>query len=300
MCIDDTRSAYDLDPDREWNRLDAGAQARLEYLITRHALGKHLPRAGAGRVLDAGGGPGRYTIALAEQGYHVTLLDLSPRLLDLAQRKIAALPASTQARIDAIVEGSITDLSRFPDGGFDAVLCLGGPLSHVVDPAARMGAIGELGRVTRPGGLLFVSVLGRIGAYRSAVQWIDWFDGVFPAVAETGRTTIGPGKAPAYFYVPDELCADLTQVGLEVVHLYGCQGIGAHLDEANLLALMADRKRWPLWERELLATCDHPAIVGVSNLILAVARKPSCGVSPPRAPKIPGREPSTRWPRQGQ
>lgn len=96
MCIDDTRSAYDLDPDREWNRLDAGAQARLEGIITRHALARHLPRAGAGiRVLDAGGGPGRYTIALAEQGYHVTLLDLSPRLLDLAQRKIAALPAST-------------------------------------------------------------------------------------------------------------------------------------------------------------------------------------------------------------
>lgn len=137
-----------------------------------------------------------------------------------------------------------------------------------------MDAIGELGRVTRPGGLLLISVLGRIGAYRSAVQWIDWFDGVFPAVAETGRTTIGPGKAPAYFYVPDELRVDLMRAGLDIVGLYGCQGIGAHLDEAHLVALMADPRRWPVWERELLATCDHPAIVGVSNLILAVARKP--------------------------
>ncbi len=275
MSIDDTRSAYDLDPDREWNRLDAGAQGRLEYLVTRHVLERHLPDATSGiRVLDAGGGPGRYTIALAEQGYHVTLLDLSAGLLDLAQRKIAALPATTRDRIDEIIEGSITDLSRLPDDSFDAVLCLGGPLSHLVDPAARTRAIGELRRVTRPGGPLVISVLGRIGAYRSAVQWIDWFDGVFPAVAETGHTTIGPGKAPASFSLPEELCTELAQVGLEVVHLYGCQGIGAHLDEANLLALMADRQRWPLWERELLATCDHPAIVGVSNLILAVARKP--------------------------
>lgn len=96
MCIDDTRSAYDQDPDREWNRLDAGAQARLEGIITRYALGRHLPAAESGiRVLDAGGGPGRYTIALAEQGYHVTLLDLSPRLLDLARCKIAGLPTTT-------------------------------------------------------------------------------------------------------------------------------------------------------------------------------------------------------------
>lgn len=275
MSTDDTRSAYDQYPDREWDRLEAGAQARLEFIVTRHALDRHLPQADSWiRLLDAGGGPGRYTMALAEQGYRITLLDLSPRLLDIARTKIYELPAPTQNRVDGIVEGSITDLSRFPDETFDAVLCLGGPLSHLIDPAARTQALRELKRVAKAEGLLFVSVMGRFGAYRSAVQWIDWFDGVFPGLAESGIATIGRGKAPTYFFCPDELRNDLAQAGLDVERLYGCEGIGAHLDEANLLAVMADKKRWPQWRRALLATCDHPGIVGVSNHILAVARKP--------------------------
>lgn len=273
MSIDDTRSAYDQYADREWHRLESGAQHRLEFLITLHALRRHLPQATPSvHVLDAGGGPGRYAMALADQGYRVTLLDLSPRLLDIARARITALPDPTQDRIEAVVEGSITDLTLFPNATFDATLCLGGPLSHLVEPSDRQQALSELRRVTKPGGRLFISVMGRIGQYRSAVQWPDWFDGVFPAIAETGTTTITPGRAPCHFFFPEELSGELVQAGFEVDHLYGCQGIGAHLDEANLLTLMNDPVRWPQWHRELLATCDHPAVIGVANHTLAVAR----------------------------
>jgi 2-polyprenyl-3-methyl-5-hydroxy-6-metoxy-1,4-benzoquinol methylase len=41
-----------------------------------HFLEKHLPKKGL--ILDAGGGPGRYTIELARSGYDVVLLDLVP------------------------------------------------------------------------------------------------------------------------------------------------------------------------------------------------------------------------------
>lgn len=275
MSIQRTRAAYDQYADREWSRLESGAQHRLEYLVTMHALRRHLPAAGpAMHILDAGGGPGRYTIALIEMGYRVTLLDLSPRLLDIAQRRLAELPSPVQARIEGVVEGSITDLSQFPDGAFDATLCLGGPASHLIEPSDRQRAFAELRRVTRANGVVFVSVMGRIGQYRSAVQWPDWFDGVFPQIAETGSAHITPERAPCYFFYPEELSNELTQADLEVDQLYGCQGIGAHLDEDNLLTLMDDQVRWPQWERKLLETCDHPAIVGVSNHILAVSRPP--------------------------
>jgi len=39
-------------------------------------------------ILDAGGGPGRYTIELAKKGYQVVLLDLSPKCLEIAKREI--------------------------------------------------------------------------------------------------------------------------------------------------------------------------------------------------------------------
>jgi len=54
--------------------------------ITRAVLAQHL-QPGA-RVLDLGGGPGRYTIWLAEQGHHVTLGDLSIELLSMARTHI--------------------------------------------------------------------------------------------------------------------------------------------------------------------------------------------------------------------
>ncbi len=273
--LDRVRAAYDADPEREWRRLEGGAQARLEYLVTRHALERHLPPAmGEPRVLDAGGGPGRYAIALAARGYRVTLLDLSPALLDLARRRIAEAGAPVGGNVAAVVEGSITDLSRFPDEQFDAVLCLGGPLSHVVAPDGRRRALAELRRVARPGAPLFISVMNRLGAYRSTVQWPGCWGQVFPGLPETGRTRMGPHAAPTYNFLPEEFVAALTGAGLPVERLYGCNGLGAHLQEDHLLALMADPERWPIWRDVFLATCDHPNIVGVSNHLLAVARRP--------------------------
>jgi len=68
-----------------------------------------------------------------------------------------------------------------------------------------------------------------------------------------------------------------------VERLIGCQGLGAHLQEEHLLALMADPQRWPVWRELLLATCDRPDVVGVSSHLLAVARRPG------QAPTAAGR-----------
>jgi SAM-dependent methyltransferase len=273
---DRVRAAYDGDPEGEWQRFQARAQMRLEYVITTFALERHLPAPdGSPYILDAGGGPGRYTIALAERGYRVTLFDLSPALLDLARVKIAQAGEVVQRRVVAVEEGSITDMSRFQDAQFDAVLCLGGPLSHVVEMTARRKALSEMCRVARPGALLFISVMNRLGAYRGVIQWPGCYEQAFPHLPKTGMTTIGPGKAPAYFFLPEEFVSDLGDAGLTIERLYGCQGLGAHLQEENLRALMDDPERWPTWRDVLLATCDHPNVVGVSNHLLAVARRPT-------------------------
>jgi SAM-dependent methyltransferase len=274
------RAWYDRDPEAEWRRLEWRVQYRIEYLVTRHALARHLPPPGHGglvRVLDAGGGPGRYTVALAERGYGMTLLDLSPGNVALARRKVAAAGPAVAARVEACVEGSFTDLAAFPDGRFDAVLCLGAALSHVVDPAARRRTLAELRRVAKPGAPLFVSGLNRIAGYRGVVQWPYTWEKDFPdglaAFAATGRAA-DAADAPWYAFLPEELVALIAEAGLEPLTLYGSQGIAAHLPPDHLEALMADPVRWPDWRELLLATCDHPNVVGVSGHLLAVARRP--------------------------
>ena len=143
---------------KEWRRLVWDSYRRMELETTLYFLEKYLPKKGL--ILDAGGGPGRYTLELAKRGYDVVLLDMTPANLEFARRQIRR--AKLQDRAKEVVEGSIVDLSRFEEGHFDAVICLGGPISHVIDDAKRDRAISELIRVTKKGGPLFVSVMCRL------------------------------------------------------------------------------------------------------------------------------------------
>jgi ubiquinone/menaquinone biosynthesis C-methylase UbiE len=86
-----------------------------------------LPKQGL--VLDAGGGPGRYSIELAKQDYKVVLLGLVPKMLKTVKRKIKQ--AGVLGKVSQFIQGSIEDLSMFSDETFDAVLCLGGSKSFV-------------------------------------------------------------------------------------------------------------------------------------------------------------------------
>ena len=209
--------------------------------------------------------------ALAARGYRVTLLDLSPALLDLARARIAAAEPAVRQRVAGVVEGSITDLTTFANAQFDAVLCLGGVLSHLPDLAARQRALRELGRVLRPAGPLFATAFNRLAGFRSAVQWPGAWSQFFPRLLEGGQVPMGPDAIPTYAYFPEEFTGELTRVGFDIRALYGCQGLGAHLQEEHLLALMDDRERWVVWRQVLLDTCGHPNVIGVSSQLLAVA-----------------------------
>ena len=156
---------YDDIAEREWKRLTSDAYHRLEFIVTMHFLEKYLPSKGL--VLDAGGGPGRYTIELAKKGYDVVLFDLSPKCLELARRKIAR--AHVSDRVNQIVEGSVTDMSVFKDEEFDAVLCLT-PLSHLVENKDREKAADEITRVAKDGAPLFIAVIGLYGVFREVLQ----------------------------------------------------------------------------------------------------------------------------------
>jgi SAM-dependent methyltransferase len=193
-------------------------------------------------------------------------------LLDLARTRIAEIAPEVQRHITDLVEGSVTDLTQFADAKFGAVLCLGGVLSHLPDGEERQRALRELRRVLRPGGGLFVSVFNRLAGFRSAVQWPDAWEWLVPRLVRGGHMVMGPSAIPTYAFFPEEFVGELARAGFAIDAMYGCQGIGAHLQEDHLLALMEDAERWPIWRQILLDTCDHPNIIGVSSHLLAVAR----------------------------
>lgn len=66
------RSFYDdIDED---SRLNISRQGQLEYLTTMNYIHRYT-KAGA-KILEIGAGTGRYSIALAKEGYNVTAVEL--------------------------------------------------------------------------------------------------------------------------------------------------------------------------------------------------------------------------------
>jgi SAM-dependent methyltransferase len=146
--------AEQSDPDSFYTALARDAVAQLE---------EHGPLAGR-KVLDIGGGPGYLTAAVRARGGRCCLLEPDPA--ELAGRGSAGAPASAGlggAGLDwAGVLGAglaghtaIADGYRLPvrDGGADVCLS-SNVLEHVPDPR---GLVDEMVRVTRPGGLIYVS-----------------------------------------------------------------------------------------------------------------------------------------------
>ena len=270
------RKYYDDLAEREWKRLTRDAYHRLEYIVTMHFLEKHLPSSGL--VLDAGGGPGRYSIELAKKNYEVVLLDLSPKCLELAEQKIARAHVGDKVR--QIVEGSITDLSMFRDEEFDAVLCLS-PFSHLIERSDRETAASEIVRVAKSGAPLFIGVIGLYGVFRVVLQRFQ-HELTEPSHEEMFRTGVhrwhkdthkgGRNFPDAMFWHPKDLKELFERRGVKTLEMATCEGLSSHL-EGPTNRLYRDKAKWARWKELILKTCTDPVLLGTGEHFLYVGRK---------------------------
>jgi SAM-dependent methyltransferase len=151
------------------------------------------------RVLDLGCGPGRASLVLAAAtGGHVTALDLHQPYLD--QLTAEAARRGLSGRIDA-VHGDMTDLGRFPDGGFDLVWAEGSAYIAGFDAALRAWR-----RLLTPGGALVVTELEWATATPSAGARAFWA-GQYPLrdpAANAAAAQAAGYRVAAVLPLPDE------------------------------------------------------------------------------------------------
>ena len=260
---------------REQKRLQRDPYHKIEFIVTSHFLDKYLPKRGT--ILDAGGGPGTYTVELAKKGYDLVLLDLTPELLTIARKQIQR--ANVQGHVKKIGQGTISDLSEFPEGTFDAVVCLGGALNHVLGRRQRSKAVAELARVTKRHSPIFISVISRLGLMTSLLvnspdeiqdckhhlETGDYAPGIMPRSEVTGFTA-------AHWFLPEELIRLCERHGMQVVEVAALEGLSSlHDKEVNRIA--KDKRKWSAWIDIMLWTCNHPSIVGSSEHFLVVGKR---------------------------
>jgi ubiquinone/menaquinone biosynthesis C-methylase UbiE len=259
----------------EWGRLVADPFHRLEFDETLRFLRKHLPAKGL--VLDAGGGPGRYTIELAKKGYQVVLLDLVNENLKIAKRQINRRRLGR--KVKGLIEGSVTDLSRFADNSFDAVLCLGGPLSHVHPRAARQRAVAELVRVAKRHAPVFISVMSRYGVMLATPG--GWprellYKKHYDNLAFNGDDYKFRGNAYGHFFTSTELKTLVLTKKVKLLELVGLEGLNISPEVTNRFAKEFPQawRNWLALHRKL---CSAPFIVDASGHMLIVVQKCSKG-----------------------
>jgi len=267
--MDTTIDTYYKDPEREWHRLVNDPYRSLEFVITMHYIRKHFPS--NGKVLDAGGGPGRYSIELCRIGYNVILLDISSGLIAMAKDKFKSESKAVQNRLLEFVEGDIRNLSRFETNHFNAVVCLGGPLTHISNEADRITAMSELVRVTKPGVVVCISVMGYLAMLRTVIMQAsdELLDSSQQKLLNQGNNRVG--NMVWHFFRADELRNLAESCGLTTLEMAGCEGISTGLpDDTNLLR--QNKVKWKRWLDLLLETSTEPAAVDMSEHILYLGR----------------------------
>lgn len=265
----DLRS-YALRAELEWERLGGRAGA-VEFTVTKALIDRHFPD--AGRVLDIGGGPGRYAEWLTQRGFHVTLADAVPELLDIARERVP--------EIEEIVTADARDLSRWPDNSFDAVLCMG-PLYHLTSATDRRRAISEVVRVLRPGGLAAFALITKYSHLRRLIsrpvdhaEFADpeflrriMEDGIYQRAA---RDTFN-----GYAVAPGDAAKEFDGCGLQTVTLAAIQGflcegcVGDNLEQ--LRAALPDAYEQIIGV--LLDSATDPTFLGGATHLLYIGRLP--------------------------
>lgn len=117
----------------------------VEYVVSMKYIHDFLKK--GDKVLDIGAGTGRYSVALANEGYDVTAIELVKYNLGILKSKKSTVKA---------YQGTALKLSRFEDESFDITL-LFGPMYHLYTFEDKLKALTEAMRVTKKGGTIFVA-----------------------------------------------------------------------------------------------------------------------------------------------
>ena len=141
-------------------------------------------------ALDLGCGTGATSARLARLGIHVTLLDSSSAMLDLAVRTMAEAGVSNNITVKPGDATQVPDI--FPAARFDVVLCHN-LLEYVDDPAAVLRAAARVMRASSA--ILSVLVRNQAGeVLKAALQAGDLAAAEHNLTSEWGQESLYGGK----------------------------------------------------------------------------------------------------------
>ena len=243
----------------------------LEKIRTKEILSRYL-HSNDLNIADIGGGTGEYAIWLKKMGNHVSLVDLSPKHIEIVKERCHI----EGIELECALVGNAME-THLESESFDIVLMLG-PLYHLINSEERIKCLQEGSRILKQGGVLICSAISRYATLMYGYQHGSINDPDFQSIVkqdlETGIHIDHSGKdffTDAYFHTVHDLEEELSMAGFQILKSIGIEGpfwwfndIESHCNDETKLHQMLQYIKMVESEKE---------IIGASNHLLVVARK---------------------------
>lgn len=262
--VEIVRAFYDEGFAHEWERME---RHPIEWSVNTHFIGRYV-RPGD-RVLDIGGGPGRYSIHLAEKGCDVALADLSQGNVDFA-----AAMARERGVLLSATRADARDLSAFESTSYDAVLLMG-PLYHLLEDADRELAIAEALRCLKPGGVLFAAFISHYAGMYYAMSHepeciLYESERENFALMRADKPFSGHAFTQAHFIRRDDALELMSRFPLEKLHFLGSE---AMLSASEVNIMQHPKEVVDAWCDLAIHFCEDESLQMLSEHFLYVGRK---------------------------
>ena len=267
------RAYYNRTAEQEWGRIGN----RPEFLVTCRFLDRMIQP--GDRVLDIGGGPGRYSIHLAERGCDVTLLDLAEENVRLAEENAREAGVTLNAAAgDALLAGEVLrERGLYPAGGFDAVLLMG-PLYHLLEEEERIKSVEEALSLLKPGGVLCASFILNTADLQFRMKYPadgpiltdNPIDLDFRAALLRGEGWSGDGFTRAHFADISEIEPFMARFPLDPAVIFGQEGIMGPCEEALMALTPEEIGEWLRFSENLAVRREY---WGFAEHLMYIGRK---------------------------
>lgn len=214
------------------------------------------------KILDVGAGTGRYSVALANEGYDVTAIEPVKYNLGILKQKGSTVKA---------FQGNALKLKRCADGEFDLTIMLG-PMYHLHSTEDQARALSEAKRVTKKGGFILV---GYVMADYAVIRH-GFMDHEIMESKAKGELTedyqIIKNEESLYDYARlfDINMLDEAVGGLERITIFSPEGPADYI--RHILNAMSEEE-FEVFLDYQLQNCERPELVGAGSHTVDVLRK---------------------------
>lgn len=237
----------------------------VEFLTTIKYIKKYIKS--EDRVLEIGAGTGRYSHALAREGYEIDAVELVERNIEIFKQNTQSNEKIT------ITQGNAMDLSAFPDNKYDITLLLG-PLYHLYTKADKQQALSEAIRVTRPEGIVFAAYVISDGClldegfHRGNINVAEYIE---KGLLDSQTFAAKSEPKDLFELVRKENIDNLMSIfPITRLHYVAADGCALFMREA--IDTM-DNDTFELYLKYHFATCEREDLLGITSHAIDIFRK---------------------------